>query len=189
VTVVNNSSTYFLAGILILTLFLTLVAWHFLFRVRQSSRLNWESIVQRLVWVDPKIVARIALDLVNESGQAEEAPGRERLEPTRIWEMIGGLDGLEKLKANSRVLIDLATHLERSYPDALVVAEELRLDARELEWHVGRLEGAAGTGNLEISFPFYAQRAIVAYYKMTRQVLALYEGKHSPFFAYLEKAL
>jgi hypothetical protein len=186
---VNNSSTYFLAGLLILILFLTLVAWHFLFRARRSSRLNWESIVQRLVWVDPKIVAQIALDLVNESRQAEAVSGRERLEPTRIWEMIGGLEGLEKLKANSRVLIELAAHLERWYPDALVVAEELRLDARELEWHVGRLEGAAGTGNLEISFPFYAQRAIVAYYRMTRQVLALYEGKHSPLFADLERAL
>jgi hypothetical protein len=186
---VISSSTYFLVGVFLLTCFLALVAWHFLFRARRSSRLNWESIVQRLVWVDPKIVAKIALDLVNEPGQAEEVSGGERLEPARIWEMIGGLDGLEKLKANSRVLIDLATHLERRYPDALVVAEELRLDARELEWHVGRLEGAAGTGNLEVSFPFYAQRAIVAYYKMTRQVLALYEGIHSPFFADLERAL
>jgi hypothetical protein len=186
---VNNNSTYFIVGVLILILVLTSVAWHFLLRARRSSQLNWESIVQRLVWVDSKIVARIALDLANQSRQADEASGRETLEPARIWDMIGGLEGLEKLKTNSRVLIDLATHLQRWYPDALLVAEELRLNARELEWHIGRLEGAAGTGNLEVSFPFYAQRAIAAYYRMTQQLLALYQGKDSPFFTELQKAI
>jgi hypothetical protein len=186
---VINNSTYFVFGVLVLILVLTSVAWHFLLRARRSTQLNWESIVQRLVWVDPKIVAKIALDLVHEPGQADEASGREGLEPARIWEMIGGLEGLQKLKTNSQILIDLATHLQRWYPDALVVAEELRLDARELEWHIGRLEGAAGTGNLEISFPFYARCAIATYYRMTRQLLALYQGKNSPYFAELQKAI
>jgi hypothetical protein len=185
----NTNSVYFLIGVLVLVLALTSVAWHFSLRARRSSRLSWESIVNRLVWVDPKIVAEIALDLVHESGEPGKVPGREGLDSARIWEMIGGLEGLKNLRSNSQVLIDLAAHLQRRYPEALVVAEELRLDARELEWHVGRLEGAAGTGNLEISFPFYAQRAVATYYRMTRQLLTLYAQKNLSMLADLEKAL
>jgi hypothetical protein len=186
---VNDSSLYFVAGVFVLVFALTSVAWHFVLRARRSSRLSWESIVQKLVWVDPKIVAKIALDLVHESEQREETSGQEDLDPSRIWEMIGGLKGLKNLKSNSQVLIDLAAHLQQWYPEAIVVAEEMRLDARELEWHVGRLEGAANTGNLEISFPFYAQRAIATYYRMTRQLLTLYEQKNYSMFADLQKAL
>lgn len=185
----SNSSVYFVVGVVVLVLALTSVAWHFVSRARASSQLSWENIVQKLIWVDPEIVAKIALDLVPESGQSQESSGQEVLDPSRIWEMIGGLKGLEKLKNNSQVLIDLAFHLQRWYPEALIVAEELRLDARELEWNVGRLEGAANTGNLEISFPFYAQRAIATYYRMTRQLLTLYEEKNYSMFADLQKAL
>lgn len=180
---------YFVVGVFILVLVLTSVAWHFSLRARRSSRMSWESMVQKLVWMDPEIVAKIALDLVSESGQTKKTSDRESLDPSLIWGMIGGMEGLENLKKNSQVLIDLAGHLQRWYPDALVVAEELRLDARDLEWHVGRLEGAAGTGNLEISFPFYAQRAVATYYRMTRQLLALYEQKNVSMFTDLQKAL
>jgi hypothetical protein len=185
----NNSSTYFVFGVFALILILASVAWHFVLRARRSLRLSWESIVQRLVWVDPKIVSKIALDLDNAPGQPEGTSDQEGLDPSRIWDMIGGLEGLEKLKNNSQVLIDLAAHLQRWYPDALVVAEDLRLNARELEWHVGRLEGAAHTGNLEISFPFYAQRAVATYYRMTQQLLALYEQKNLSMLIDLQKAL
>lgn len=185
----NHSSAYFVFGVLVLFVVLTSVAGHFYRRSRRSSRVSWGDLVQRLIWVDPKIVEQIALDLVSHSGKADEDPDQERLEPSSIWGMIGGLNGLENLKSNGQVLIDMATHLQRSYPEALLVAEELRLYARELDWHVGRLEGAAKTGNLEISFPFYAKRAIATYYKMTRQLLELYHQKNLPMFAQLEKAL
>jgi hypothetical protein len=145
--------------------------------------------VQRLVWVDPKIVAEIALDLVDESGQLKKASRQVGLDRSRIWSMIGGLEGLKNLKINSQVLIELAARLQCWHPEALLVAEQLRLEARELEWNIGRLEGAVHTGNLEISFPFYAQRAIATYYRMTRQLLALYEQKNSPMLADLLKTL
>jgi hypothetical protein len=99
------------------------------------------------------------------------------------------LDGLEVLETNSEVLIDLAFYVQQWHPEALVIAERLRLDARELKWHVARLKGAARTGNLEISFPFYAQRAAVTYYLMTRRVLGLYEAGNFSMLADLQKAL
>jgi hypothetical protein len=99
------------------------------------------------------------------------------------------LDGLEVLETNSEVLIDLAFYVQQWHPEALVIAERLRLDARELKWHVARLKGAARTGNLEISFPFYAQRAVATYYLMTRRVLDLYEAGNFSMLADLQKTL
>lgn len=185
----NNSSTYFVIGVLALFVVLTSVAWHFYRRSRRSSRVSWEDLVQRLIWVDPKVVEQIALDLLNHSGQIDDNRDQERIDPARIFGMIGGLKGLEDLQTNGQVMIEMATLLQRSYPEALLVAEELRLYARELDWHIGRLEGAAKTGNLEISFPFYAKRAIATYYRMSRQLLALYQEKNLSVFSQLEKAL
>ncbi|HEU5407755.1 MAG TPA: hypothetical protein VFU48_08300 [Nitrospira sp.] len=145
--------------------------------------------MKKLVWVDPSKVAKIALDLLDESAEQKSAFGECDLDPSTIWEMIGGLQGLETLRKNSRVLIDLAAHLQRFYPEAVQVAEELRLDARELEWYVKRLQGAAKTGNLQISFPEYAQHAIAIYYRMSRQLIDLYESARSPMLPTLHSAL
>jgi hypothetical protein len=71
----------------------------------------------------------------------------------------------------------------------LPIAERLRLDARELKWHVTRLRGAAQKGNLQVSFPFYAQRAVATYYLMTRRVLDLYEASNFSMLADLQRAL
>jgi len=63
------------------------------------------------------------------------------------------------------------------------------LNAREIEWHVSRLKGAAQTGNLQASFAAYAQRATVTYYLMTRHVLELYGQASFPRLADLQRAL
>jgi hypothetical protein len=96
---------------------------------------------------------------------------------------------LESLEQNCKVLIELAMYLQRWYPEALVVAEQLRLNAREIEWHVNRLKGAAQTGNLQASFADYAQSAVVTYYLMTRHLLDLYALASVPQLAELQRAL
>ena len=102
--------------------------------------------------------------MVDESGRPKEADGAGGMEPSQMWKLIGGLEGLEVLERNSEVLIDLAFYVQQWYPEALPIAERLRLDARQLKWHVARLKGAAQKGDLQVSFPFYAQRAVVTYY-------------------------
>jgi hypothetical protein len=111
------------------------------------------------------------------------------METSQLWNLIGGLDGLELLERNSEVLIALAFYVQRWYPEALPIAERLRLDARELKWHVARLQAAAQKGNLQISFPFYAQRAVTTYYRMTRRVLELYEAANVPMVTDLQRSL
>jgi hypothetical protein len=67
-------------------------------------------------------------------------------------------------------------HFQKWYPEALEIADELRLNSREIKWHIGRLRGASKTGHLYEQFPIYAQRAVATYYLMTRSLLVLYEG-------------
>jgi hypothetical protein len=156
---------------------------------RQPSQVGWKDLFQNLTTIDRSNIAKVALELVDESGKPREASYTASLEPSRLWRLIGGLQGLEILETNSEVLIDLAFFVQQWYPEALVIVERLRLDNRELKWLVARLKGAERMGNLKISFPHYAQRAVAVYYRMTRRVLCLYEMGNFSMLSDLQETL
>lgn len=185
----NTPNLYFAAAIGIFLSVLLFVAGYFYFRSRKARAANWEDLFVKLAWIDRDNIAQVALDLVDVNGQPKMDEDAASLEPSQLWNLIGGLDGLEVLERNSEVLIDLAFYVQQWYPEALPIAERLRMDARELKWHVARLRGAAEKGNLQISFPFYAQRAVVKYYVMTRRLLSLYEAANLSTLADLQRAL
>jgi hypothetical protein len=179
----------FLVAIAVFVAILVGVAVYYYRRGRRTSTGTWEELLERLIFVDRDGVAQIALDYADDSGRRRTEDSDAGLEPSQIWKLIGGLEGLEVLEKNCLVLIDLAFYVQQWYPEAVVLAEELRLNTREIEWHVERLRGAAKTGNLEISFANYAQPAIAKYYLMTRRVLALYERANLPILPDLQKAI
>ena len=185
----NTPNLYFAAAIGIFLSVLLFVAGYFYFRSRKATPASWEDLFTKLTWIDRNNIAQVALDLVDVNGQPKIDEDAASLEPSQLWNLIGGLDGLEVLERNSEVLIDLAFYVQQWYPEALPIAERLRLDARELKWHVARLRGAAERGNLQISFPFYAQRAVAKYYVMTRRLLSLYEAANLSTLADLQRAL
>jgi hypothetical protein len=182
-------STYFavLAALFLATLIG--VALHFYLRARRSAGATWEELLKRLIWIDHDRIVAIAMDAVTESGDRRSDDESFNLDSSTIWSLLGGLEGLEALEKNCQVLVELAAYLQRWHPEALVVAEQLRLNAREIEWHVGRLKGAAQTGNIQASFGDYAQRAVVTYYLMTRHVLELYDRAGFSGLAELQSAL
>ena len=179
----------FLAGAVLLFVFLAAIGAHYYLRARRSSRSTWESLLNRLTFVDRAAIARIALDVIDETGNHRKDETSATLESAEVWKLIGGWNGIEALESNCTVLIDMAFYVQQWYPEALVVAEQLRLSAREIEWHVERLRSAAKSGQLESSILMNAQRAAVAYYLMTRYVLALPRYRNLPMFADLQKAL
>ena len=185
----NTQNLHFVTAIGLFVTTLVLIAGYYYFQSRRSSPSSWEELLAKLTWIDRNNIAEVALDLVDESGQPKVTDDAGSLDPSLVWKLTGGLKGLEALERNSEVLIDLAFYVQQWYPEALVTAERLRLDARELKWHVERLKGAAQKGNLQVSFPFYAQRAVVSYYRMTRRVLSLYEACNFSMLADLQKAL
>ena len=155
----------------------------YLWRAHRAARNGWDILLRRLRQIDRDKFAAVALDLL------EENDTHRPLDPNLIFEMIGGMTGLDALEQNCDVLVDLAAYVQKWYPEALQLAEDLRLNAREIKWHIGRLRGASQTGHLREQFPLYAQRAVATYYLMTRSLLVLYEGVHLPEFAELQRAI
>jgi hypothetical protein len=172
---------FFLIVVAAFTAILLGVAVYYLLRSRRAARNAWALLLGRLQQIDRDNFAAVALDLLEDSDA--------QLDPDRIFEMIGGMSGLDALEQNCDVLIDLAAYVQRWYPEALQIAEELRLNAREIKWHIGRLRGASQTGHLREQFPVYAQRAVATYYLMTRSLLVLYEGVQLPEYAELQRAI
>jgi hypothetical protein len=162
---------------------LVAVSAYYILRARRSSRNAWMLLMQRLKPIDREKFAAVALDLL------EERDSDRQLDPETIFDMIGGMQGMDALEENCDVLIDLATYVQKWYPDALQLSEELRLNAREIKWHIGRLRAASKTGHLRDQFSMYGQRAVATYYLMTRSLLVLYEGVQLPEFAELQRAI
>jgi hypothetical protein len=159
------------------------VGAHYYLRGRRNQKNSYgdfEALLQRLSKVDRHSVALIARDLINDDSD---------LDPSQIWPLIGGLEGLEALEQNCTVLQDLVVYVQQWYPEALEVAEQLRLNAREMRWHIERLQSAEKNNRLEAFFPDYAQRAIAIYYMMTRRVLVLYQQLNLPGVESLERVL
>jgi len=186
---VSKGSVWFPIAVAVFVIVLIVIAVYFYRRAQKTSQRDWRQLLTRLTIVDRSSIAEVALDIIDESGQQRKDGGSAALEPSEIWKLVGGLEGLEVLEANCAVLIDLAFYVQQWYPEALAVAEQLRLSAREIEWHVERLKGAQRTGKLESAFPMYAQPAVAAYYLMTRRVLALYEEGNLAMLADLREAL
>jgi hypothetical protein len=181
--------------LIVLGIFITAllaVAGYYYLRARPRRKYpygKWETLLRRLSAVDRDNIAMIARDLVDDSGERRTDEDDLDLDPDQIWPLIGGLKGLEVLEKNCAVLVDLVFYVQQWYPEALVITEQLRQSAREIEFHVGRLKGAAKTGKLETSFADTAQRAVATYYVMTRRVLGLYEQLNLSGLAELQRAL
>lgn len=171
----GSRTAYFVIAVCILVASLITIASYYVSRTRRVSRDDWPSLVKRLVKLDRDSIEIIASDHEHTINQS------------RIFKMIGGMQGLEALEINCSVLIDLTCHVQKWYPEALVVAEELRLNAREIQWHLGRLRGAASPQNMQENFAEYAQGAVAIYYRMTRTVLTLYQQTNCAGLADLEQ--
>ena len=185
----HTHNFYFLTAVALFLAVQLCMAGYFYFRRRRSSRVSWEHLLAQLSFTDHDNLTQVAMDLIDESGLRREDDACSSIEPAQLWTLVGGLEGLKALEKNSEVLIALAFYVQQWHPEAVAVAETLRHDARELRWHVARLNGAAQTGNLQISFPFYAQRAVATYYLMTRRVLSLYEAGNFAMLSDLQRAL
>jgi len=53
-----------------------------------------------------------------QSGQRRTDKLARELQPNEIWNLLGGLDGVKSWSRNSRVLVEMAGYLQRSYPEA-----------------------------------------------------------------------
>jgi hypothetical protein len=158
-------------------------------RERNSAKDSWDDLLGRILAVDRMSLKEVAFDLVDRDGAPRQDESRADLSSDQVWSLLGGIQGLEKIERNCSVLIDIAAYLQRWHPESVVVAHNLRLSAREIEWHVERLRAASKAGKLEPNFLMYGQQAAVVYYRMTQELLNLYSHANPTMYAQLAKAL
>jgi len=121
---------------------------------------NLGDILKRLTWIDRDKIATVALDVIKESGAPRPQEESFALDPFRIWTLLGGLEGLEVIEHNCQVRRTRVLYTAMA-PEALVVAEQLRLNAGRSSGTSADSRAAAETGNLQSTFAAYAQRATV----------------------------
>jgi hypothetical protein len=186
-------ATYFLLALSgFFVALLSFVVFYYLrrrIRTEKNPYGSWEELLGRLSAVNREKVTFIALSLVDEFGQRRRNENDTNLDESQIWSLIGGLKGLEALERDCALLVDLVFYVQQWYPEALAIAEQLRLNTREIEWHIARLKSAAKLGKAERAFPEHAEQVVVIYYTMTRRVLALYEEWNLPGLVELRRSL
>jgi hypothetical protein len=185
-----NERFYLFVAFVLLVVASLIAGWiYYHLRARRLYGQNWEAILARVIPIDKRRLRIVALDLLGEADVLDRRDGPCELESSEIVELIGGLEGLRIIQRNCEALIDLACYCQRMYPEALVVAEELRLNAREIRWHLDRLDAAAQNGSSRAAFGEYAQRVATIYYLMTRRLIACYEMAKAPGTEQLQLSL
>jgi hypothetical protein len=144
---------------------------------RKSSKREWHDLVARLQHVDFAGVTTVALDyLTPRRGQID-------IEPDKIWESLGGYEGLKKMRENAEIMLELAAYAQRwNFDEAVIVTERMRHDAALLRRAVRRVEWGLLPLRLmrhfRLTLPLHAQEASSAYYLMRQRLLSLYETSH-----------
>ncbi len=173
----------------LLTLSLLLVALvgvqaRFVLRRRAQQNTSWTTLLARLEplnFADLEIIAKAYL---------EPHGNQLELQPQAMWRLLGGTDGLPRLRRNAEVMLDLAIFVQRwNFEDATVVAEIMRRDAARLQKAIGQIEMAMLLRRHSLQIPFYIHEASAAYYLMRQRLLALYETSHVGLLPQLVQAL
>jgi len=151
-------------------------------------RLSWQDIVSQLKRIEFQRVTYVARDYL------DPQEGQISLEPTDMWLMLGGRDGLRRMRENARLMLLLAAHAQRwNFDEGVIVTERMRRDALRLRHAVRRIELTLAfhfvmrrSGTL---IPFHLHEAASAYYLMRQRLLALYQTSHAGLYPQLAEIL
>ena len=156
----------------------------FVLRRRAQQNTTWNALVARiepLNFADLETIAKAYL---------EPHANQLELQPQAMWRLLGGADGLPRLRRNAEVMLDLAVFVQRwNFEDATVVAEIMRRDAARLQKAINQIEMAMLLRRHSLHIPFYIHEASAAYYLMRQRLLALYETSHAGLLPQLALAL
>lgn len=145
---------------------------------------TWEDLISGMEPMHARGLELVALD--NLQPQANQL----RLEPEHLWGLIGGMEGLRRMRKNADLLIALAAYVQRwNFEEGVIVAERMRHDAVQLKRAIFRIRFDMMLRRTQLRTPFYIHQAATSYYLMTKRVLALYETSHSGLLPKLAAAM
>jgi len=152
------------------------------------DRRSWEELVAALQPVAFDQVSSVALDYL------DPREGQITLEPRDLWVMLGGKEGLRRMRENARLMLLLAAYAQRwNFEEAVIVTERMRRDALYLQRAVRRVELSLRFHTVlrrsATLIPFHLHEAASAYYLMRQRLLALYHTSHSGLYPKLAEVL
>ena len=145
---------------------------------------EWDDLLKMLQPIHFGGLEIVALDHIDPQGH------QLKLEPGDMWALLGGPEGLRRMKQNTEVMVALAAYAGRwNMVEASIVAERMRQDALMLKRALFRIRIDAMLHRRPIRFPFYLHQAASSYYLMLRRLLCLYEANHAGLHPKLAAAL
>jgi hypothetical protein len=152
------------------------------------ERRSWQDLVSQLKRIEFERVTSVARDYL------EPKEGQISLEPTDMWLMLGGREGLRRMRENAKLMLLLAVHAQQwNFDEGVIVTERMRRDALRLYHAVRRVEIALTfhfvvrrSANL---IPFHLHEAASSYDLMRQRLLALYQTSHAGLYPALAQVL
>jgi hypothetical protein len=152
------------------------------------DRRSWTELVEALQPIEFGQVSSVALDYL------DPREGQIALQPRDLWLMLGGKEGLQRMRENAKLMLLLAAYAQRwNFDEGVIVTERMRRDALRLQRSVRRVEMAlrfhAILHRSATLIPFHLHEAASAYYLMRQRLLALYQTSHSGLYPKLAEIL
>lgn len=152
------------------------------------NRRSWQDLVSRLKRIEFERVTSVARDYL------EPKEGQISLEPTDMWLMLGGREGLRRMSDNARLMLLLAAHVQQwNFDEGVIVTERMRRDALRLRRSIRRIEFALTFHFIlrrsATLIPFHLHEAASSYYLMRQRLLALYRTSHAGLYPKLAEVL
>lgn len=145
--------------------------WAWKRRAKHSE--SWEDLLSRAERVDFENVRQVAECYLN--------PDKEQFkrEPAEMWDLLGGLDGINRLHHNAELMLEVAMFAEQwKHPDAPLIAELIRRDGVRLKRLVTRMQLNLLVRRIHGSLAFDLQEAAATYFLMRNRLVGLYETCH-----------
>lgn len=152
------------------------------------DRRSWQDLVSQIKRIEFQRVTCVARDYL------DPKEGQISLEPTDMWLMLGGRDGLHRMRDNAQLMLLLAAHAQQwNFDEGVIVTERMRRDALRLRRSVRRIEIALTFHALlrrsATVIPFHLHEAASSYYLMRQRLLALYQTSHAGLYPRLAEVL
>jgi hypothetical protein len=168
----------------LVTVLLGAALLHSYLTARRLARCTWDELVGKLHPVESTGVMTVALNHLVPQKDALN------LEPEEMWNLMGGLEGVQRMRENGRILIALASYVERwNFDEGIIIAERMRRDGLQLRRAVTHIMLATFFGRQQMRIPFYLHEVASSYYLMRQRLLVLYETNHAGLYSRLAEAL
>lgn len=156
-----------------------------------QARTDWKDIVAKLQPLNLQGMGMVARDFL------EPSRDQLKLDPNEIWSLVGGWDGVKKMRANADLMLALAAYTQRwNFEEGVIVAERMRRDALKLRRAARHIAFQMHPKLIRLlpkrlwfNVPFEVHEAASAYYLMRQRLLALYESSHAGLYPRLAESL